>query len=377
MSSGSSSLRELLDSAIAGAGGVIPLARYMELALYAPGLGYYERTPGRVGRSGDFHTSVSVGPLLGELLAFQCARWMSDLERGETGAVDLVEAGAHDGRLAADLLAGFETWRPQWMPRLRLWLVEPSATRREWQQATLAPWRSRVRWVASLEELERETGGVRGIFYSNELLDAFPVHRLVWRTGPRCWEEMGVAAEAGGALAWHPLPLDRVTDAAADRARLSALPSELLSVLPDGFTAEVCPAAAAWWRSAAATLREGVLMTLDYGFDDDAPLRPDHPDGTLRAYRGHRVEAPSLDSPGASDLTASVEFGPVAATGESEGLHTIVRTSQRRWLTEVFQATLEPGAGFAPWDPARVRQFQTLTHPEHLGRRFQVLIQRR
>ncbi|MBN8246115.1 MAG: SAM-dependent methyltransferase [Verrucomicrobia bacterium] len=370
-------LRELLTAVIAREGGVIPFARFMDLALYAPGLGYYEREARTVGRAGDFQTSVSVGPLLGDLLGFECARWLSFLEGRGDDPLDLVEAGAHDGRLAADLLAWFQRWRPGMFSRLRLWLVEPSARRRTWQQTTLERWKDRVHWVAALDALLMQTGGIRGVFYSNELLDAFPVHRLVWRRPSGNWEELGVAFDADGGLVWRPLPPARITDAAADLARLAALPSELRAVLPDGFTVDVCPAADAWWRAAAGTLRAGVLMALDYGFGEDAPLRPEHPAGTLRGYRDHRVHADDLADPGASDLTASVEFGRIAAAGESVGLRTVVRVSQRRWLTELFEATLASGAEFAPWDSARVRQFQTLTHPEHLGRRFQVLVQQR
>lgn len=370
-------LRELLTAVIAREGGLIPFARFMDLALYAPRLGYYERESAVVGRSGDFHTSVSVGPLLGELLGFQCARWLSVLEGRGDAPLDLVEAGAHDGRLAADLLAWFQRWRPGMFSRLRLWLVEPSTRRRIWQQTALEPWKGRVQWVADLDALRQQTGGISGVFYSNELLDAFPVHRLVWRRLLGIWEELGVGIGDGGGLEWRPLPPAMTTDAAADQARLAALPSGLLAVLPGGFTVDVCPAADAWWRAAAGTLREGVLMTCDYGFGEDAPLRPEHPEGTLRGYRSHRVHADLLADPGSSDLTASVEFGRVAAAGESVGLRTVVRISQRRWLTELFEKTLASGAGFTPWDSARVRQFQTLTHPEHLGRRFQVLVQER
>jgi len=377
VTSESPALSKLLEATIAREGGAIPFARFMDLALYAPGLGYYERDRQRVGRDGDFQTSVTVGPLLGELLGFQCARWMADFDDGAGGPLDLVEAGAHDGRLAADVLGWFQAWRPAWISRLRLWLVEPSAVRRSWQEATLSPWRSQIRWVASLEELRRESGGIRGVFYSNELLDAFPVHRLIWHRNGQEWRELGVGRGLEGTFAWRDLPPSVVTEAAGDLARLSALPSGLLDVLPDGFTVDVSPAADSWWREAAATVRTGIFMTLDYGFEDDTPLRPEHPRGTLRAYRGHRVHPEVLGDPGSSDLTASVEFGRITAGGEAAGLQTVARESQRRWLTTVFQATLAPDAGFGLWDAARVRQFQTLTHPEHLGRRFQVLVQQR
>lgn len=372
-----SELQQLIREVIADAGGVVPFARFMELALYAPELGYYERSPRPVGRQGDFYTSVSVGPVFGELLGFQFAQWLADsaLVHPEV-PMDLVETGAHDGRLAGDLLAWLKSARPALFSRIRIWLVEPSQRRRQWQGETLGRFGTTVRWVSGLDELKERTGGVQGILYSNELLDAFPVHRIAWNAAARTWEEQGVAV-AGNRFSWRRLPSEMVTSAHADRVRLSALPAELLSVLPDGFTVEACPAAAAWWRQAAGTLRQGVLMTLDYGFDDDAVLRPELPGGTLRAYRNHRSLSDVLSDPGDQDLTAQVEFESVASVGEAVGMRTLFRGYQRGWLTRIFEETLKAGSGFPAWDAARIRQFQTLTHPEHLGRRFQVLVQTR
>ncbi|MBX3731029.1 MAG: SAM-dependent methyltransferase [Verrucomicrobiae bacterium] len=369
---------------IATAGGVLPFARFMEVALYAPELGYYERRTSP-GRSGDFYTSVSVGPLFGELLAYQCSCWFDQLlaangdKVGErNGPLDLVEAGAHDGRLAADVLQWFERWRPDLASRLRLWLVEPSATRRARQAGTLGKWVSRADWVSRPAELTARTGGgIRGVFYSNELLDAFPVHRLVWRRPPGRWEESGVGW-AAGRFVWRPLPDALETAGAADRRRLDGLPASLREVLPDGQVLDVSPSAAAWWQEAAGSLRHGVLMTFDYGFDEEVPVRPGASSGSLRAYAQHRVLGDVLADPGGQDLTADVDVAAVARAGEAAGLSTEWRGTQRAWLTALLGRTLPvAGTGFPEWDRGRVRQFQTLTHPEHLGRRFRVLVQRR
>ena len=116
-------------------------------------------------------------------------------------------------------------------------------------------------------------------------------------------------------------------------------------------------------------------MALDYGFDDDAVLRPEFPAGTLRGYRRHQVCRDVLSDPGDQDLTAHVDLSAIAAAGESAGLQTLIRAPQRRWLTQILEATLTAPSTAPAWDPPRIRQFQTLTHPEHLGRRFQVLVQ--
>lgn len=362
---------------IADAGGVTPFSRFMSIALYEPGLGYYERDPSIVGRRGDFQTAVSIGPLFGELLAFQIATWLDGPGMvPSAGSLQLVETGANDGRLMADILGWLRTWRPQLYARIQPWILEPSLRRREWQRETLVQAGISAQWAGDAEDLSRRTGGVNGVLYSNELLDAFPVHCLAWSVAPRRWQELGVAC-VSKQFVWQPMPENSITPATPYLQRLSELPPELLSVLPDGFRIEVCPAAAEWWREIAGILQSGVHLALDYGFPDDTALRPEHPQGTLRAYRAHRVSGEVLVDPGEQDLTAQVDFAAVEAIGDSAGLRTLVREPQRRWLTRLFEATLKAEAGFPRWDTSRVRQFQTLTHPEHLGRRFQVLAQSR
>ncbi|MBL9173782.1 MAG: SAM-dependent methyltransferase [Verrucomicrobiales bacterium] len=376
-SSAPSALQDRILHAIADAGGVIPFARFMAAALYEPDLGYYERTPSVVGRRGDFQTAVTVGPLFGELLAFQFATWLETPGVvPENGALHVVETGAHDGRLMADILGWLRTWRPQLVARIQPWILDPSPRRRDWQRETLGRAGFQVEWAADPAELGQRTGGVNGVLYSNELLDAFPVHRLAWSRTRSRWQELGVAWD-GERFVGRRMPDESVTAATPDLHRLSELPAELLSVLPDGFLVEVCPAAADWWREMAGILRSGVHVALDYGFPDDTVLRPEHPEGTLRAYRAHQVSGDVLTDPGEQDLTAQVDFGAIASVGAAAGLRTLAREPQRRWLTRIFEATLNSESGFSEWDAPRVRQFQTLTHPEHLGRRFQVLAQAR
>src|SRR5215471_2435967 len=116
--------------------GVIPFARFMELALYCPETGYYKKNRDNVGRRGDFITSVSAGSLFGELLAFQFAEWLGEMRSAECG-MRIVEAGAHDGKLAADILRWLEKFRPELFSRIEYWILEPSPVRRQWQQRTL------------------------------------------------------------------------------------------------------------------------------------------------------------------------------------------------------------------------------------------------
>lgn len=383
----------------------------MALALYCPVCGYYEKEDDRIGRRGDFYTSVSVGSLFGELLALQFSEWAktfgeppsdgpasaSRLERTvttETEPVHLVEGGAHDGKLAEDILKWLQLRRPALFERVQYWIVEPSARRQSRQRATLQSFGAQMHWVEQLGNLPT----VRGVIFANELLDALPVHRLGWDAQQREWFEWGVTLQADRCV-WvrlektHPasclapdaflestgsLPGNSSAESEFARTRLSALrelPRELLDVLPDGFTTEICPAAEAWWRQAAETLERGILLTADYGLSAEEFLSPERRHGTVRAYHRHRLAEDVLALPGEQDLTAHVNLTAIQAAGEAAGLRTVRLSTQAAFLTDIARRAWAADSGFGPWTPHHLRQFQTLTHPELLGRAFRVLVQ--
>lgn len=425
-------LSEIIRCEIAGEGS-ISFARFMELALYCPGCGYYERESVPVGRKGDFYTSVSVGSLFGELLAFQFAEWLEHLEfqplghrddedaaashpRGSrremahlslpqpsrsilaSGPVEgpddsinqsafasssnialhrfqLVEAGAHDGRLALDILDWFHRCRPDLFETLDYWIVEPSPRRREWQENTLGEFAGRVRWHDSWDSLSPLA--VRGVIFANELLDAFPVHRIGWNAAEKYWFEWGVAWKCDR-FEWvkkTSAPIGCSTPSQV--LDWPHLPPELLAVLPEGFTTELSPGAGAWWNQAARSLTQGKLVTLDYGLTGEGFFSPERAGGTLRAYRQHRVSSNLLDHVGEQDLTGQVNFTALQLNGEQAGLRTEALISQAAFLTRTAEKTWHPSSRFGEWSAAQKRQFQTLVHPEHLGRAFRVLIQSR
>ncbi len=407
----------------------------MELALYCPVYGYYEKEGDRIGLGGDYYTSVSAGRLLGELLGFLFAGWMAegeseirnpkpevrngdtqDRQHAETEAgavggrsvVQLVEAGAHDGKLAGDILGWMQQNRPELYERLEYWIVEPSRRRREWQERALGEFAGKVWWAEELSGLGAEGGpeGVGGVIFSNELLDAMPVRRMGWDAGRREWFEWGVTVKAGRfvwtRMVWEnpkseirnpkeirgPKSEARGTNSRLGEAKEEGwlpigvrvgrrIAAELREVLPDGYTVEVSPAAEAWWRQAAGVLRWGRLMTLDYGLTGEEWLAPERRGGTLRAYRGHTVCEDVLEAAGERDITAHVNFGAIQAAGEAMGLQTEMLASQERFLTEIAAQTWAQAARFGEWTAERRRTFRTLTHPEHLGRAFRVLVQRR
>jgi SAM-dependent MidA family methyltransferase len=405
-------LRQLLREEVR-ARGVIPFARFMDLALYCPELGYYDSGANSVGRRGDFYTNVSVGPLFGELLAFQFARWLDSVPDADR---QVVEAGAHDGTLARDLLRALRQHRPDLLPHLEYWIVDPSPRRQAAQRERLREFAPGVRWLDSWQAVPQMR--IHGVIFANELLDAMPVHRLGWDARRKAWFEWGVGLDSDR-FVWKRLEADP-THAGAGKPPLTScesgktpslqpatpgaqpssrsdldfhrwglgggegwrfdapeVPPELAEVLPDGFITEVCPAAVRWWHDAASRLARGRLLTFDYGLSAEGFPTPGQWAGTLRGYHRHRLTADPLARPGEQDLTAHVNFTAVGRAGEAAGLSPGRLVSQTEFLTGIAQGTWAAGSGFAEWTPGRVRQFQTLTHPEHFGRAFKVLLQHR
>ena len=348
---------------------VIPFARFMELALYGPETGYYEANRDRVGCAGDFITSVSTGSLFGELLAFQFAEWLEVEIRSQKSELRIVEAGAHDGKLARDILDWLEKRRPELIAGMEYWILEPSPTRQQWQRKTLENF-SNVRWCAGFDDLKLKTQNSKltGVFFSNELLDAFPVRRLGWDAKGKNWFEWGVVLD-GDKFDWAKI-------LNLESGIQNLCPAELARILPDNYTVELSPGAENWWRTAAGILAHGKLIAIDYGYTAEEQFSPMRTNGTMRAYHRHQVSADLLANPGEQDLTAHVNFPRIQNSGAESGLKTESFCSQPQFLTQILGAAVK-GKGFPGLDAKQVRQFQTLTHPEHLGRAFRVLVQSR
>jgi SAM-dependent MidA family methyltransferase len=360
-------LTEILRAEIA-AKGVLPFARFMELALYCPDFGYYEQQKDTVGRRGDFYTGVSTGELFGELLAFQFAEWLEELKIANR-ELRIVEAGAHDGKLAKDILNWLQLNRPKIFGQIEYFIIEPSTRRQEWQKETLKNFAPRVRWLSRFNDSTIQR--FKGIIFSNELLDAFPVQRFGWDAKNKKWFEWGVAIEAEK-FVWAKIlhPASCILHPELD------LPAGLLSVLPDDYTVEISESAKNWWREAANILERGKLLTIDYGLAADELFSPARPNGTLRAYFRQHFADDVLANVGEQDLTAHVNFSAIQKVGEAAGLKTEVFSTQTKFLTQILEKTLKEKS-FREWTSRRARQFQTLTHPEHLGRVFKVLVQSR
>ena len=358
--------------------GVIPFARFMELALYCPVCGYYETKKDSAGKRGDFYTSVSVGSLFGELLAFQFAEWL-EASRGARGGGWIAEAGAHDGRLAVDILRWLRERRPELFRRIEYWIVEPSSRRHEWQQETLREFAPKMRWLSDLSALS-ENPKFSGIIFSNELLDALPVRRMGWDARERQWFEWGVTLK-NKRFVWKRMPAGGKSEVRSPKSEVGDLlpevPLALQQVLPDGYIVEVSNDAEKWWREAASVLQSGKLLTFDYGLSAAELFAPERRDGTLRAYYRHRLSDDVLANVGEQDITAHVNFGAIQTAGEADGLRTKAFQTQAQFLTDIARRAWEEESAFGPWTTQHTGQFQTLTHPEHFGQAFRARVQSR
>jgi SAM-dependent MidA family methyltransferase len=384
MSHDQEKLTRVIQAEIAAAG-PISFAQFMELALYHPVHGYYQQSPEQIGCQGDFYTSVSVGDLFGQLLAWQFAEWSRSLlaerstllrsESGDRSIVQWVEAGAHDGKLAHDILAWVQRQRPELFQQLEYWIIEPSDRLRRRQSDRLQSFSERVRWFATWADTPAR--GVIGVSFSNELLDAFPVVRAGWDANKRNWFEWRVTWNRERFELVRFPELSALLSEALAQPFWRRLPNQLLELLPDGFTVDLAPGAASWWTQAAQRLQRGYLLTFDYGLEQHELLAPHRHKGTLRSYQRHVLTSDPLALPGAQDLTAHVDFSALGSAGEKVGLSTHEFATQGSFLTRIAARVHDALPSFGGWSRDQNRQLQTLIHPQHLGQSFRVLQQSR
>ncbi len=288
--------------------GWMPFSRYMECALYAPGLGYYSGALQKFGRDGDFVTAPELTPLFGRSLARQLAELMA------LSAPHLIEAGAGSGRLAADLLAELD--RLGAVPQSYR-ILELSAALRARQQALIAAelphLSTRVSWLDSLPD------AFDGVVIGNEVLDAMPVERL--RNTAGRIEQAGLALDPSGqpALDWRPAPA-----ALADEARALGF--------TDGYDSEINVAARAWVAEWARRIGRGALLLIDYGFPQAEYYHPDRRSGTLMCHYRHHAHTDALWMPGLNDITAHVDFTAIAQAAFDAGMSLAGYTSQANFL---------------------------------------------
>ena len=307
--------------------GQITFVRFMELALYHPQYGYYTSGRERIGKQGDYFTNVSVGPLFGKLLARQFTQFRNEL--GNPLEFEVVEFGGHGGQLRADVWAA--------MPDLSYRIIEVG------------------------DPLPEE---IVGCVFSNEFLDALPVHRVQVKDG--IWQEIYVGTD-----------LREISGPLFD-PRLAEYLRDLPIQYMEGYRTEVNLRALDWLEDVTRRLKRGWIITIDYGYERDEYFAPHHRDGTLLCYHQHVKSTNPYVNIGEQDITTHVEFTSLIEHGKKLGLEPVLFTDQSHYLLQIGESEISEIVERTAGQPSKERAaIHQLLHPELMGRTFQVLVQRK
>ncbi len=334
-----------------------PFSWFMREALYDPVDGYYASGPDRIGREGDYYTSVSVGTTFARLIGEEFRRVWEKM--GRPARFDIVEQGANDGKFAADFFTWCELEAPGFFSCLRYRIIEPQIIPRARQAECLKRWRARVEWAESASALEN----LHGVWFGNELLDAFPVHLI--RLAPEDWRELYVAWD-GERFVLEP---GRLSDPVVAE-RIAAIPDA--ARLPEGYTTEVCLEIEGWAASVNTAMERGVVLLADYGRPATDYYAPHRHQGTLRGFSKHRRVADLLAEPGCVDLTADVNFTHLAEAFLGRNWTPEGFTDQHHYLVgagEPLFAAIET-AGDSLERRAFLSAYRALMHPGTMGMAF-------
>jgi SAM-dependent MidA family methyltransferase len=350
-------MQACLEAQIAAAGGWLSFERFMDTALYAPGLGYYSAGAHKLGAGGDFTTAPEVSPLFGACVARQCAEVLSAL-----GGGSILEIGAGSGRLAADMLLRLET-----LGKLPddYRILEISADLRERQrrhfERHLPHLLGRVQWLDRPPEEPFE-----GVVVANEVLDALPVARFRWYRGRV--EELGVVTDHGR-FGWGPRP------ASPAMAEICRRLSEAGGSWDDGYVSEYCPRLIAWARDVTQSLRTGAVLWFDYGLPRSQYYLPERHEGTLLCHFQHRAHGDPFLHPGLQDITAWVDYTLLAEASRAAGFALSGFTTQSCFLAGLgVDGEMHAMAGGDDHQFARLaNQARQLMLPGEMGERFKAM----
>lgn len=344
-------------AAIAAAGGWLSFEQYMDLALYAPGLGYYSAGSRKFGAGGDFITAPEISPLFGACVARQCAAVLGEFSEGT-----ILEIGAGTGRLAGDVLARLESLG---CVPAQYSILETSADLRERQRHYLAGRLprlvDRVTWLDA-----PPTQAFDGVILANEVLDALPVRRFRWTRAATA--EIGVGLDAG-----HLCSADRPAE--PDFAALCAQLCEAGGSWHDGYSSEFCPRLVDWTASVTGALRRGAVLWFDYGLPRAQYYFPERRAGTLLCHYRQQVNDDPLLRPGMQDITAWVDFTRLAEAAAGAGCRMAGFTTQAWFLAGngIDGEMQRLAAGDASRFAVLARHARQLMMPGEMGESFKVM----
>ena len=346
-------LADAIAERIDAAGGAICFDEYMRMALYEPGLGYYAGPAVEFGAQGDFVTAPEISPLFGRCLARQVGEL---LEQG--CAARILEFGAGSGKLCADLLDA--------LPRLESYLIVDLGGALKQRQQALLRARLPAEQFARIEWLAEWPTAFDGIAIANEVLDAMPVKRVVRRER---WRELGVGI-GSGRFEWREFDADANTTAAMD-----AIESRL-GVFAEGYTSELNPNFAPWFRALADSCAAAAVLIVDYGYERAQFYHPERSDGTLSCHYRHRVHFDPLLYPGLQDITAFVDFDAAADAAEAAGFEILGLVTQGHFLLAngLLDEAQQASAAADQLQLLKIaQQVKMLTLPQEMGEKFKVL----
>ncbi|NBC47886.1 MAG: SAM-dependent methyltransferase [Gammaproteobacteria bacterium] len=350
-------LEELIGRTIDEAGGWLPFDRFMDLALYAPGLGYYVAGAQKFGAEGDFVTAPEISPLFARCLASPCRRVLGELGRG-----DVLELGAGSGAFAAELLTRLAAEGP--LPD-RYLILEPSPDLAERQRQTIA--RRAPALVERCDWLARLPERFSGVVLANEVLDAMPVHRFRINEAGAV-EEIGVTRSETG--------FAEVCAAASPEleAAVDSLQRQGLATQP-GYSSEVNLRLAPWTQAIASPLETGLILVIDYGYPRPEYYRAERSQGTLMCHSRHRAHDDPYRDVGLQDITAHVDFTALAEAAGDAGLALAGYTTQSNFLIGCgIDTVIAEAAGDDPMKLADLSAgAKQLLLPSRMGERFQVM----
>lgn len=356
----SEQLRALIRADIRAQGGSIPFSRYMELALYAPGLGYYSAGSTKFGAAGDFVTAPELGPQFAQCVA----EAVSPVLRGIGPDSDFVELGGGSGAFAQDVLRALDARHA--LPRTYR-ILEPSADLRERQRTRLQA-ALEVAVFARIEWIDRPPEQPwRGVLFANEVLDALPTTRFSLAQGEVMEEHVGL--DASGDFTVRLRPADMLVGGAVRHIERS-----LGRAFEDGYRSEILPQLPYWIQAVCGTLDRGLALFVDYGYPRGEYYLPERREGTLVCHYRHRAHADPFHLPGLQDLTAFVDFTAVAEAGLHAGFELAGFASQAAFLlNNGLQDRLELGGADAVAQHRRNLEAKRLTLPGDMGERFKAI----
>jgi SAM-dependent MidA family methyltransferase len=345
-------LAAIIRDEIAACGGWLAFDRFMELALYAPGFGYYSAGSVKLGSAGDFTTAPEISPLFGRVLAAQLRDLLSPID-----APVILEIGAGTGVLAKSIL---DTLAECAALPAEYWILELSADLKSRQQEMLEPHAARVSWLNALPADPCE-----GVVLANEVADALPV--TVFVKDRATVRPLGVTCR-DGEFAWAQGPGDAVLEAA-----VAALEAKLGGALPSGYRSELCLRLDPWIASLAAPLARGALLLIDYGLVRREYYHAARAGGTLVCHYRHRAHGNPLVLPGLQDISAWVDFSACADAAHASGLDVAGFTTQAQFL--LASRVTDMLAAFTGREQLlHAQALKTLTLPGEMGERFKLML---